>query len=218
MNSRLYAWYSGLKTLHWGSEYQPFEYWKHLNFNLFGVWISNGSIFKWPVYVYVLCTRLTIWIPDQYIRKQDGVHLSGIQMVGLSSVQMAFEYQTIWYPTSFYLWNTGLIIDHWNIILVWYSDPHCIPMIHSANKVHKFHFNIPFKFQDLDSFDKIKPSFNHGGRSKAQVWLQVLLWRWKVLGLKPNMVTIVGIGLPTRIVKMTEKNDRIGLCCKMSKF
>ena len=43
---------------------------------------------------YVLCTRPTIQIPDQYIRKQGGVHLSGIQRVGLSSIQMAFEYQT----------------------------------------------------------------------------------------------------------------------------
>ena len=30
---------------------QPFEYQKHLNTKLFEVWISNGSIFKWSVYV-----------------------------------------------------------------------------------------------------------------------------------------------------------------------
>ena len=58
---------------------------------------------------YVICTRLTICIPDQKMRKQDGVHLSDIQMV--------FKYQTIWHPTSF---------DHLNTELVWYSDPHCI--------------------------------------------------------------------------------------------
>ena len=33
-----------------GSEYQPFEYWKHLNTELFEVWISNGPVFKWSVY------------------------------------------------------------------------------------------------------------------------------------------------------------------------
>ena len=43
----------------------------------------------------------TIQILDQYIRKQDGVHLSFIQMVGLSSTQMAFKNQTIWHLTSF---------------------------------------------------------------------------------------------------------------------
>ena len=62
---------------------------------------------------YVQFTQPTIWIPDQYIRKQDdeggtgnpaegacyvqinlkkqdGVHLCRIQMVGLSGCQMAF--------------------------------------------------------------------------------------------------------------------------------
>ena len=42
---------------------------------------SNGQFMG-----FVLCTSLTIIIPDQYIRKQDGTHLSGIQMVGLSSI------------------------------------------------------------------------------------------------------------------------------------
>ena len=48
-----------------------------------------------------LCTRPTIWILDQYIRKQNGVNLSGILIVGLSGIQMAFQNQTIWHPTSF---------------------------------------------------------------------------------------------------------------------
>ena len=48
-------------------------------------------------------------IPDQYIRKQDGVHLFNIQMT--------FEYQTIWHPTSVY---------HLNTKLVWNSDPYGI--------------------------------------------------------------------------------------------
>ena len=37
---------------------------------------------------------------DQYIRKQDGIHLSGIHMVGLSGIQMAFKNQIILHSTS----------------------------------------------------------------------------------------------------------------------
>ena len=85
--------------IQWGSEHQPFEYWKNLNTKLFEVRISNGWLFKW---LDVICTKSTIWIPDQYIRKQDGLNLSVIQMVWLSSNKMAFEYRTIWHPTSFW--------------------------------------------------------------------------------------------------------------------
>ena len=45
-----------------------------------------SSDFKWSIMCYVLCTRPTIQKPDQNIRKQDGTHLSGIQM--------EFEYPT----------------------------------------------------------------------------------------------------------------------------
>ena len=38
-------------SIQWGSEYQPFEYWKYLSTKLFKVWISNGSVFLWSVYV-----------------------------------------------------------------------------------------------------------------------------------------------------------------------
>ena len=48
----------------------------------------------------VPCTRPTIWILDQYLRKQDGVHLLGIQMVGLAGIHMAFKNQTIWHLAS----------------------------------------------------------------------------------------------------------------------
>ena len=56
-----------------------------LTFNWFDiqmVWYSNGRFM-----CYDFCTRPTIWIPDQYIRKQDGVHLFDI-------------------PTTFDHWNT----------------------------------------------------------------------------------------------------------------
>ena len=49
-------------NVHGGSEYWPFE-----------VRISKGSSMG-----YIICTRPTIWILDQYIRKQDGVYLSRI--------------------------------------------------------------------------------------------------------------------------------------------
>ena len=69
-------------NLQWGSEYRPFEYQKHLNTKLFEIRISYG-IMVWYSNVrsmgYVLCTRPTIRIPDQYIRKQDGIQLSSIQ-------------------------------------------------------------------------------------------------------------------------------------------
>ena len=59
---------------------------------------------------FVPCTRLTIQILDQHIRKQDGVQLSGKQMVWLTGIQMAFQ------P----------LLEHSNSKLVCYADPYCI--------------------------------------------------------------------------------------------
>ena len=67
-----------------------------------GIWISNFLKFGFQMGSPSLCPRPTIWIPDQYIRKEYGIHLSGIQMVGLSGIQMTFKNQTIWHPTSFW--------------------------------------------------------------------------------------------------------------------
>ena len=44
---------------------------------------------------------LYAWILDQYIRKQDGIHLSCIKMVGLSAIEVAFKILTTWCPISF---------------------------------------------------------------------------------------------------------------------
>ena len=52
--------------------------------NLFEFRVSNGLVF------YVLSP----FMPDQFIRKQDSIHLSAIQMVQLSSIQMAFLLKT----------------------------------------------------------------------------------------------------------------------------
>ena len=75
----------------------------HLNTG--NIWLPNFLKFKFQMVQYsmgyVPCTVMTILILDQYIKKHDGFHLSGIKMVGLSSIQMAFENQTIWHPTYF---------------------------------------------------------------------------------------------------------------------
>ena len=64
---------------------------------------------------HVLCTRPTILIPNQYARKQDGVHFSGVQMVRLSVIHMVLK-----------TWPFGIqpLFDHSNTQLVWYSDSH----------------------------------------------------------------------------------------------
>ena len=56
---------------------------------------------------HTLCTRPTTLILNQYI-KQDGVHLFGIQMVGQSGIQLAFENQTIWHLAFFRLFVNKL--------------------------------------------------------------------------------------------------------------
>ena len=84
------------------------------NFLMFGfqkVQYSNGQSMG-----YVLCTRPTNQIPEQYIRTQDGIHLSCIQIVGLSSIQMALKTR---------LYGIQPLFEHSNTRLVWYSDPHC---------------------------------------------------------------------------------------------
>ena len=84
----------------------------HLTTKLFEVRISNGLVFKWSG--YVLCP---MYLTNQYLKKQDGVHLSGFQMVGLAAIQMASKYWTIWHPISFQPFEYQTIR---------YSDPQCI--------------------------------------------------------------------------------------------
>ena len=81
---------------------------------------SNGHFM-----CYVLCTWWTIQIPDQYITKQDDIHLSGIQMVQLSGIQM--EIGILEHLAS------NLFINSKTELLVQYSDPHCIQLIISRN-------------------------------------------------------------------------------------
>ena len=67
--------------------------WKPETFEYHTFWNSD---FNGLSMGYVLYTRPAIQIPNH-----DGVHFCGIQMVGLCGIQMAFENQIIWHPTSF---------------------------------------------------------------------------------------------------------------------
>ena len=86
--------------MHWGSEIQPFEIWKHLKSGHFEGLISNGPVFKWSGFSYRPFKIRTF--------------LSGFQMVfdkmaafvrisngWASGFQIPFEIQTICNPTSF---------------------------------------------------------------------------------------------------------------------
>ena len=59
------------------------------------IWYSIGWFMG-----YILCTRRTIQILDQYIRKQDGVYLSGVIAAsqGLASVWRLYHFQV--FPTQ----------------------------------------------------------------------------------------------------------------------
>ena len=63
--------------------------------NTWKIWIPNFMKFTFQMVglCAVFCSRPIIWILDQYLRKQNGIDLSG--------TQMAVKYQTIWYPISF---------------------------------------------------------------------------------------------------------------------
>ena len=93
VQSRSEYWTRPLQWL--GSEYQPFNYRKCLNAEILKLGFQMVRYLKGWFMCFVLCTGPTIQIPDQYIKKQDSVHLSGIQMVGFSGNQIAFKYQTI---------------------------------------------------------------------------------------------------------------------------
>ena len=84
------------------------------------VLFSNGRSMCYPMY------WPTIQIPDQYIQKHDGVHLSIIQMVRLSSIQRAFYYRTVWHPTSFwpFEYRTSLVFrSHGTQTSLWSGNP-----------------------------------------------------------------------------------------------
>ena len=94
----------GKKYLQWGSEYQTF-------------WGSNFKCFGNQTVGLLVMSYVLIQILDQYIRKQDGVHLSGIQMVELSSIQMALKNRTF---------GIQHLFDYLNTRLDQISDSHCI--------------------------------------------------------------------------------------------
>ena len=100
---------------------------------------------------FVLFTRPTICILDQYIRKQDFLFVR-IQMVGLSGFQMAFEYQTIWHPATIrqleyrtrsvfiphYIWilNLQLFLVLPGLSITWYKSRN--GTIRSQSQIQKY--------------------------------------------------------------------------------
>ena len=99
-----------------GIYYWPLEYQKHLNTNVYEVWISNGLVFNWSM-CFFLCTTRHFQRPNQYITKQDVVHLSVFKWSGCQVLKCHS--------------NTGQLsaqyfFDHSNTELIWYSDSHCI--------------------------------------------------------------------------------------------
>ena len=68
--------------IQWGSEYQPFEYRKHLNMEIFDVRISYGAEFKWSVYVlcpmyffYYKLKRITMDIKLDFGKRKSALKL-----------------------------------------------------------------------------------------------------------------------------------------------
>ena len=83
-----------------------------------------GSDFKWLV--YVLWTRPTLQMPDQYKRKQDGVLLFwysiGLAVLYSNGIQILEQLASNLHTGPF---GIQPLIYHVNTKLVWYSDPHC---------------------------------------------------------------------------------------------
>ena len=93
------------------NNYAKLQVWAEINHTIYSgdlntgyIWIPNFS--KSRLQMVSLWARFYVleqpFKYHQYIRKQDGFHLSSIQMVGLFSIQIAFKYQTIQHPTSFW--------------------------------------------------------------------------------------------------------------------
>ena len=94
---------------------------------------------------YVLCTRLTIGIPDQNIRKLDGTHLSGIQMLGCPAFKWHSKTRPFGIQPLFY---------HLNTRLVQYLDLHCIPLFELQKVVHQLNYS------NFDQNNKIVSNLN----------------------------------------------------------
>ena len=92
------------------------DHWIPETFKYIIFWSSDfiwfNDLFMWSV----LCTRPTIWIPDQYIRKQDCIHLLVFKLLGCSVCKLHLNAE----PFGIYPF-----FHHLNTELVWYSDPHC---------------------------------------------------------------------------------------------
>ena len=130
------------------SEYWPFKYQKHLNTELFEIWISNGLVFKWSV--YVLCLVVYLCIIFVSMHSIFALHAC-LQKWYISILLVLCTKLTMQKPDLYIIKHDGSIcpvfqwlrcpefkwplntgpfgiqphFDHVNTKLVWYSDPQC---------------------------------------------------------------------------------------------
>ena len=112
-----------------------------------------------------------------YSRKQDGVYLSGIKMVVLSSIQMALKNQTIWHPTSFQPleYQTSLVFRSpmyylcqssiFDLLLGLYHNPkrgfkpgsssECLLEFDTRSKPHGHHSWLPSLVEVVQKFEQV---------------------------------------------------------------
>ena len=104
-----------------GIRKQAFKIQKHLKPNILKIVIQMCRILNGWAMNYVLCTRQDIQNPDQYKGIQDGVYLSGFQILWQSRFSIAFKINITIRATFNHL-NTGHVR---------YSDP-AVPKFCSA--------------------------------------------------------------------------------------
>jgi hypothetical protein len=117
--------------VHWGSEYQTYKYWNHLNTKQIEIWYSNGPVFR--------CL-----VPET----KSSEYGTGFQMLKaflaailLKPAEYRSSFQIVTILTTIYSsldqfvqFSNGPVIrcpvpakiHHLNTGLVWYSDPRCM--------------------------------------------------------------------------------------------
>ena len=139
--------------------------------NTGNIWILNflNLDFKWFGFqlVRLSCTRPTIQILDQYIRKQDGIHLSGIQMPRLSSklalsARMSLRYYVKVVNGKVLFMSVKLYNENLSIKLVWDSIGPQLPgfQIWMTSDYWNMTLVIERSYQSFDSCLVFKPEWH----------------------------------------------------------
>ena len=91
-NCPVFKWSYHLKTELQKVQFSNISGFRRVGFQIPTVpnFLKFGFEMIWSV-CFAVCSRTTIQIPHQYIRKQDGVHLSGIPRVRLSDILYILE-------------------------------------------------------------------------------------------------------------------------------